>query len=74
MVAIYIVWFVALGLHLCHGFWSAFQTIGLSNEKWEKRLTWIGYVFVALIVLGFCAVALNAFAQANDLIPCCCGC
>ncbi len=74
MVAIYIVWFVALGLHLCHGFWSAFQTIGLSNEKWEKRLTYIGYVFVAIIVLGFCAVALNAFAQANDLIPCCCGC
>jgi succinate dehydrogenase / fumarate reductase cytochrome b subunit len=74
MVAIYIVWFVALGLHLCHGFWSAFQTIGLSNEKWEKRLTCIGYVFVAIIVLGFCAVALNAFAQANDLIPCCCGC
>ena len=74
MVAIYIVWFVALGLHLCHGFWSAFQTIGLSNEKWEKRLTYIGYAFVAIVVLGFCAVALNAFAQANDLIPCCCGC
>ena len=76
MVAIYIVWFVALGLHLCHGFWSAFQTIGLSNEKWEKRLTIIGYVFVAVIVLGFCAVAVNAFAQANGLIHCgcCCGC
>ena len=73
-VVIYIVWFVALGLHLCHGFWSAFQTIGLSNEKWEKRLTIIGYVFVAVIVLGFCAVAINAFAQANGLIPCCCCC
>ena len=73
MVAIYIVWFVALGLHLCHGFWSAFQTIGLSNEKWEKRLTYIGYVFVAIIVLGFCAVAINAFVQANGLL-CCCNC
>ena len=71
MVAIYIVWFVALGLHLCHGFWSAFQTIGLSNEKWEKRLTYIGYVFVAIIVLGFCAVAINAFVQANGLLCCC---
>ena len=74
VVVLYIVWFVALGLHLCHGFWSAFQTIGLSNQIWEKRLYTIGYVFVALIVLGFCAVAINAFAQANGLIPCCCCC
>ena len=69
MVVIYVVWFVALGLHLCHGFWSAFQTIGLSNKVWEKRLTYIGYVVVAIIVLGFCATAINAFCQAN----CCCG-
>ena len=68
MVVIYIVWFVALGLHLCHGFWSAFQIIGLSNKIWEKRLTYIGYVVVAIIVLGFCATAINGFIQAN----CCC--
>ena len=68
-VVLYIVWFVALGLHLCHGFWSAFQTIGMSNKVWEKRLTYIGYVVVAVIVFGFCATAVNAFIQAN-----CCGC
>ena len=67
-VVVYIVWFVALGLHLCHGFWSAFQTIGMSNEKWEKRLTFVGYAFVAVIVLGFCAVAVNAFLQSNGLL------
>ena len=61
-------WFVALGLHLCHGFWSAFQTIGLSNQIWEKRLYCIGYAFVAIIVLGFSAVAVNAYLQANGLI------
>ena len=69
MVAIYIVWFIALGFHLCHGFWSAFQTIGLSNKIWEKRLTYLGYLFVAVVVLGFCATAVNAFIQANG---CCC--
>ncbi len=72
MVAIYIVWFVALGLHLCHGFWSAFQTMGLSNRIWEKRLLYIGYVVVAIIVLGFCITAVNAFLQANGLLCCCC--
>ena len=70
MVVLYVVWFVALGLHLCHGFWSAFQTMGFSNNVWEKRLTYIGYAVVAIIVLGFCATAINAFCQAN----CCCAC
>ena len=65
MLAIYLVWFAALGLHLCHGFWSAFQSIGLSNKIWEKRLMVIGYVFAAIIVLGFAATAINAFCQAN---------
>ncbi len=72
MVAIYIVWFVALGLHLCHGFWSAFQTMGLSNKIWEKRLLYIGYVVVAIICCGFILTAVNGFLQANGLI--CCGC
>ena len=70
MVIIYVVWFAALGFHLTHGFWSAFQTIGLSNKIWEKRLTIIGKVFVGIIVLGFSIVAVNAFFQANG----CCGC
>ena len=70
MVVIYVVWFAALGFHLTHGFWSAFQTIGLSNKIWEKRLIIIGKVFVGIIVLGFSLVAVNAFIQANGF--CCC--
>ena len=72
VVILYIVWFAALGLHLCHGFWSAFQSIGLSNQIWEKRLSAIGYAFVALIVLGFSVVAVNAYLQANGLLCCSC--
>ena len=72
MVILYVIWFAALGQHLLHGFWSAFQTIGFSNQKWEKRLTYVGYAFVAVIVLGFIAVAVNAYFQANCVT--CCGC
>ena len=77
MVVLYVLWFAALGFHLTHGFWSAFQTIGLSNSIWEKRLYIIGKVFVGIIVLGFSVVAVNAFLHANGLIGCattCCGC
>ena len=75
MVVLYVIWFAALGFHLCHGFWSAFQTIGLSNSIWEKRLYFIGKVVVGIIVLGFSVVAVNAYLQANGLLCCCCcGC
>ena len=76
MVVVYVVWFAALGQHLNHGFWSSFQSMGLSNKNWEKRLLLIGKIFVGIIVLGFSVVAVNAFLQANGIIgaaPCCCG-
>ena len=75
-VVAYVIWFAALGQHLTHGFWSAFQSMGLSNKNWEKRLLCIGKIFVGIIVLGFSVVAVNAFLQANGIIgaaPCCCG-
>lgn len=68
MLVLYLVWFGALWFHLTHGFWSAFQTIGWSNNIWTKRLNVIGYIFATLIFLMFAAVAINAFLQANGLI------
>ena len=68
MVALYIVWFVALFLHLEHGFWSMFQTIGWNNKKWLKRLKVIGIIISALIVLLFVATAVNAHIEAGRLL------
>jgi len=50
---LYIVSFVLLGLHLVHGFWSAFQTIGMNNNKWFKRLKCAGTIYAVVVVLGF---------------------
>ena len=65
MVALYIVWFIALFLHLEHGFWSMFQTIGWNNKKWQKRLKVIGIIIAAAIVLLFVCTAVNAYVEAN---------
>ncbi|MBQ6953335.1 MAG: succinate dehydrogenase cytochrome b subunit [Bacteroidales bacterium] len=65
IVALYIVWFIALFLHLEHGFWSMFQTIGWNNKKWQKRLKVIGIIVAAFIVLLFVATAVNAWVEAN---------
>jgi len=50
---IYVVGFIALGLHLHHALWSAFQTIGWSNIKWRKIWTVIGDIYAILIAVGF---------------------
>jgi succinate dehydrogenase / fumarate reductase cytochrome b subunit len=68
LTGLYLLWFVAIWFHLCHGFWSMFQTIGWSGQKWMKRLKVIGIIVATLIFLIFAAVAVNAFIQANFLM------
>ena len=65
LLVIYLIWFAAIWLHLCHGFWSMFQTVGWNNQVWMKRLKVIGIVFATVICLAFAAVAVNAFYQAT---------
>lgn len=67
VVALYIVWFVALWFHLVHGFWSMFQTVGWNGRTWFNRVKVIGVIVASLICLMFVAVAVNAFVQANFL-------
>lgn len=55
---IYVVGAILLGLHLSHGFWSSFHTLGLSNENWMGRLQVIGKVYAVLIVAGFSVIPL----------------
>lgn len=65
VLALYMIWFIAIFLHLTHGFWSMFQTIGWNNKKWQKRLKVIGVVVAGLIVLLFAATAVNAYIEAH---------
>ena len=65
---IYLIWFAAVWLHLVHGFWSMFQTVGWSNDRWMKPLKIIGIIVATVICLAFTATAINAFLQSNALI------
>ena len=65
VLVLYVIWFAAVGLHLVHGFWSMFQTVGWSGQTWFKRLKVIGVIVACIIVLLFVATAVNAFIQAN---------
>ena len=65
ILLLYIVWFAAIWYHLCHGFWSMFQTVGWDGQTWFKRVKVIGYIVVTVICLMFVTVGVNAFIQAN---------
>lgn len=56
-VAAYCVAFVFLGLHLAHGFTSAFQSMGVTAGR-KKALQTFGKVYSIIIPLGFIVVAL----------------
>ena len=62
---LYCLWFVALWFHLNHGFWSAFQTLGLNNNKWFCRLKVLGIIISTIICGLFVAIAINAHIMAN---------
>lgn len=57
----YVVAFILLGLHLNHGFQSAFQSIGLNNKTWTPILKIIGTFYSVVIAGGFSLIALYHF-------------
>ena len=56
-VAFYVIAFVFLGLHLAHGFTSAFQSMGVTAGR-KKALQNFGKIYSIIIPLGFIIVAL----------------
>jgi succinate dehydrogenase / fumarate reductase cytochrome b subunit len=55
---VYVIWVGALWFHLTHGFWSAFQTIGLNNQIWIKRWKAVAYIYATVIAVGFAIIPL----------------
>jgi succinate dehydrogenase / fumarate reductase cytochrome b subunit len=49
---IYIVANLALGLHLFHGSWSLFQSLGLNNPRWNSWRRIFATSFAAVILVG----------------------
>lgn len=48
----YVVANLALGLHIFHGVWSLFQSIGANNEVYNKWRRYLAWGFTAVIVVG----------------------
>ncbi len=57
-VLIYAIAFVLLGIHLSHGFQSAFTSIGARAPKYLKYVKNLGMAFSYFIALGFSIIAI----------------
>lgn len=58
----YAVAMVALGLHLGHGIWSVFQTLGASHPRYNRLRVLLGIALAVVIAGGFLIIPLGVLA------------
>ncbi len=49
----YVAVMILLGSHLSHGFWSAFQSLGINHPRYTPIIYAIGILFAIAMALGF---------------------
>lgn len=62
LTAIYVLAMGALGMHLYHGLFSLFQTLGLNHPAYMPRIRTGAKVFGALVAAGFMSMPVAIFA------------
>ncbi|RMD91574.1 MAG: succinate dehydrogenase [Calditrichaeota bacterium] len=57
---VYVIWYVAamifLGFHLRHGFWSAFQSLGIYHPRYTPVIYTIGVLVAIILAVGFLGI------------------
>ena len=56
VTAVYVVAMVLLGLHLWHGLWSMFQSLGWSHPRYNHWRRIFAAVFTLIVVIGFLVI------------------
>lgn len=59
----YVVAMTVIGLHTSHGFWSAFQSLGLSHPKYTPKIKLISKIYAVFIAVGFSSLAIFCHLQ-----------
>jgi succinate dehydrogenase / fumarate reductase cytochrome b subunit len=57
----YVVVMILLGLHLRHGFWSAFQSLGVQHQKLVPFIYAVGILIAIVLGIGFLFIPLYIF-------------
>ncbi len=62
-VIIYIFCMLGLGLHLSHGFQSAFKSLGLTHPKYTPWVVKVGYAYAIFITVGFSSLPIWCYLK-----------
>lgn len=63
VIGVYLFGCISLGWHLVHGFYSAFQTLGLGTSKYKALIKSIGVAFSILVPAIFAAMPVMFYLQ-----------
>lgn len=62
---LYVIWYVAalilLGFHLRHGFWSAFQSLGVHHPRYTPLIYGVGIFVAVILAVGFIGIPIYIF-------------
>jgi len=61
VVVFYLLAMIALTMHLYHGTWSMFQTLGMENPVWNLKFKSIAKILAIVLFLGFSSVPLGIY-------------
>jgi succinate dehydrogenase / fumarate reductase cytochrome b subunit len=67
VVIFYIISLIGLSMHLMHGFWSAFQSMGLSNKKYGPIIRAVAMGYAVLIPLGFASMPIVFYVLSKSI-------
>ena len=62
-ITFYIIFMIILGVHISHGFWSLFQSLGINFEPYNGHIKFLAKAFAIISTLGFSAFPLWALLQ-----------
>jgi len=61
LLAVYVVAQIALGLHVYHGAWSLFQSLGINHKRYNAMLRSAASAIALAVVSGFLAVPIAVY-------------
>lgn len=67
-VVLYIAVMTLLGFHLSHGFWSAFQSLGLNGKRFTPFIYGLATVFALVMAVGFIVLPIWIFVTAGGAL------
>lgn len=65
--AVYVIAFIVLGIHLNHGFKSAFQSMGVNHKKYNPLIKIVSTAYSIVIALGFSTIAIFHFINQSSI-------